>query len=151
MSRDGSLHGSVVLVGERGVLVRGRPGSGKSALVLALIDRDPAGTTLVADDRANVSAANGRLMASVPDALAGRIEIRGQGIDRRPHVSPAAIDLVVDLLPLQECPRLPSDDEAVTEIAGVALPRLCLPIGAAATDAALRVRLALDRRDRITR
>ncbi len=137
----GTVHASVALVGERGVLVRGDSGSGKTSIVLALIDADPAGNALVADDRAVLAAANGRLLASAPAELAGLIEIRGQGIVRAPHASPVVIDLVVDLMPAADCPRMPEADYSRTTIAGIALPRLALPIDC--RDGALRIRHAL--------
>ena len=99
MSEPATVHASAVLVGERGVLIRGPSGSGKSSLVLGLLVGDePATTWLIADDRVILTAAHGRLIAAAPPALAGQLEIRGQGIVRRPFVSPARLHLVVDLL-----------------------------------------------------
>ena len=69
MSEPSNVYASAVLVGERGVLIRGAAGSGKSSLALALIAADPAATRLVADDRAVLEAAGGRLLASVPEAM----------------------------------------------------------------------------------
>jgi serine kinase of HPr protein (carbohydrate metabolism regulator) len=141
MSGGPNVHASAVLVSEQGVLIRGVAGSGKSSLALALIAADPAKTWLVADDRAILEAAGGRLLARVAEPLAGLIEIRGQGIFRMRHVSPVVVRLVVDLLPPASCPRLPAADEERIDIEGVELARLMLPIGTA--DAALRVRTAL--------
>ncbi len=141
MTPGDTVHASAALVGERGVLVRGASGSGKSALVLALIADNPAANALVADDRVALAAVNGRIVASVPPALAGLIELRGQGILSQPHVSPAVIDLVVDLAPAADCPRLPEPAETRTSIAGIALPRLMLPIDR--HDGVLRIRHAL--------
>ena len=76
-----------------------------------------------------------------PAALAGRLEVRGQGIVTRPHVSPAAIGLAVDLLPAADCPRMPEDGDRFVEICGIRLPRLMLPIGC--IDGAERVQVAL--------
>ena len=132
-----TIHAGAVLIGERGVLIRGPSGSGKSALVLALLATNTERSALVADDRVHLSAANGRLIASVPSEIAGLLEVRGQGISHLPHVSPVVIDLVVDLAPPEQCPRLPSPAEEVVGIHGVNLPRLILPIGA--SDGALRV------------
>jgi HPr kinase/phosphorylase len=136
-----TLHASAVLVGEEGVLIRGGPGSGKSSLVLRLLALDPATTWLVADDRVSLAAHHGRLVAAVPETIAGKLEIRGQGIVERPCVSPVVVRLVVDLLPAAECPRLPEDHEATATVDGVAIPRLMLPIGI--TDGAERVRAAV--------
>jgi HPr kinase/phosphorylase len=141
MSDDATVHASAVLVGELGVLIRGASGSGKSSLALGLIAADPGGTWLVADDRVVLDTAGGRLLASVPEPLAGLIEIRGQGIFRVRYVSPVVARLVVDLLPPASCPRLPVAEDERADIKGVALARLMLPIGTA--DGALRVRAAL--------
>jgi serine kinase of HPr protein (carbohydrate metabolism regulator) len=138
-----TVHASAVRLGGDGVLVTGRSGSGKSALVLALIDGAPESARLIADDRVVVAADGGRLIADAPAALAGLLEIRGQGIVRYPHAAPAAITLVVELRPPGECPRYPAPEEAETIVAGVRLPRLILPEGAA--DGAVRVRAALRR------
>jgi HPr kinase/phosphorylase len=137
-----TVHASAALIGEAGVLIRGPSGSGKSSLVLALLGADPVSTRLVADDRVRVAPHHGRLVATVPKSISGKIEIRGQGVVPRPHVSPVVIRLVVDLLPAAECPRMPSPMEQRATIAGVGLPCLMLPIGA--SDAAARVRIAVE-------
>ena len=141
MSAISTFHASAALVGERGVLIRGASASGKSSLVLALIAGDCLRNALVADDRVVLAAHHGRLVATVPPELAGLIEVRGQGILRRPHVSPVVVDLVVDLAPTAECPRMPEPDER-TEIVGVAVPRLVLPVGQG--DGPLRIFAALE-------
>jgi serine kinase of HPr protein (carbohydrate metabolism regulator) len=140
------VHASAVLIGERGVLIRGASGSGKSSLTLQLMARDPARTWLVGDDWLELAARHGRLVADVPAAIAGKLEIRGQGIVARPHVAPVVIRLAVDLMPAADCPRLPEPEAMITVIDGVAIPRLMLPIGIA--DGAERVRAALDQPDR---
>ena len=136
-----TLHASVARVGDRGVLIRGRSGSGKSSLLLALVSSSSA--TLVADDRVHLAAADGRLIASVPEAIAGQMEVRGVGIVRRPFVSPVAVDLVVDLLPLAECPRLPDGEAAGAVLEGISVPRIFIAIGA--HDGVARVHAALTR------
>ena len=136
---NATVHASVARLGTRGVLIRGAAGSGKSSLLLSLIF--DAGAMLVADDRVALAASGGRLVAAAPEAIAGRMEVRGVGIVRRPYVSPATIDLVVDLLPLDECPRLPDEAERQTIIEGVAVPRIF--VAADAGGGAARVRVAL--------
>jgi serine kinase of HPr protein (carbohydrate metabolism regulator) len=135
-----TIHASAARVGERGVLIRGAPGSGKSSLLMALIFGETR-ATLVADDRVVLSVAGGRLLAAPPESIAGRMEVRGVGIIDLPYVSPAAIALVVDLVPLSECPRLPDESEARVVLHGAMLRRIFVAIGAA--DAAYRVRAAL--------
>ena len=140
MTAPSTIHASAARVGASGVLIRGIAGSGKSSLLLSLVF-GPGDVVLVADDRVIVAANGGRLIAAVPEAIAGRIEVRGVGIIRRPHVSPVPIDLVVDLLPLAECPRLPDAAEKRTVIEGIAVPRIFVAVGA--VDGPARVRAAL--------
>jgi len=141
MTAAETIHASVVAIADRGILIRGPSGSGKSSLVLALIDRDPETTRLVADDRVVIASLAGRLLAAPAPALAGKLEVRGQGIFNVAHIAEAEIRLVVDLLAADACPRLPESRDRITEIRGVALPRLMLPVGA--PDGAARTRFAL--------
>jgi len=84
-----------------------------------------------------------RVVAAAPAAIAGKLEVRGQGIVEIAHVAQATIRLVVDLLPAEKCPRMPEPQEMEMNIMGVALPRLMLPIDA--IDGPARVRFALRR------
>ena len=84
------LHASCAAQGGSGVLLLGEPGSGKSDLLLRLIDR---GFDLVADDR--VVLEDG--IVSAPAALAGLIEVRGIGIIRHAYIPEARLVLVVRL------------------------------------------------------
>lgn len=147
MANDNSdpetIHACAVLVSGHGVLIRGESGAGKSSLALALLFGGPADATLVADDRVVLSTSGGRVAASVPDAIAGLMEVRGVGIVHLPHVARAAIDLVADLVPLDACPRLPDKGEASVEIGGIQLPRIFIAIGS--SDGAPRIRAALAR------
>ena len=96
-----TAHASCVLVGRSAILIRGPAGSGKSRLALALLDTAKNGllpfARLVADDRVQLLAAHGRLVARAPAAIAGKIEVRGFGIRAVGHESPALVGLVVDL------------------------------------------------------
>lgn len=81
------------------MLLIGPPGSGKSDLLLRLIDR---GFALVADDRVEIE--NG--IACAPPALAGLLEVRGLGIVRLTCVARAALALAVSLGgPVSRLPR----------------------------------------------
>jgi HPr kinase/phosphorylase len=124
-----TIHASAVLVGARAVLIRGPAGSGKSRLALALIEAGASGalpfTRLVGDDRVHVEAAHGRLLVRPANALAGLIEVRGLGIRRVLFEPLAAVGLVIDLA-AADAERLPAPETAVTEVAGIALPRLAV-------------------------
>jgi HPr kinase/phosphorylase len=129
---NSTVHASAVLVGTRGLLIRGDSGAGKSKLVLGLIAAAAEGrlafARLVADDRVFITAAHGRLIARVPRELAGLLEIRGLGIRRLPHEPAAVIRLVVDLA-AAATERMPPAAATETEIEGVRLPRLAVAPG----------------------
>lgn len=119
----------------RAVLLRGPSGSGKSDLALRLIDR---GWRLVADDQVEIEARAGRLIASAPPVIAGRMEVRGLGIVAQPPFGDATVVLVVDLVAPDAIERLPEPVHCI--LAGVDLPLLLLaPFEASA---AAKVRLA---------
>ena len=129
MTTSPTIHASAVLVGARALLIRGVSGCGKSALAYALIRAAENGfARLVGDDRVHVEAANGRVLVRPADALNGLIEIRGLGIRRLPFEPVAVVSLVVDLR-ATDAGRLPAPESAVTEVAGVPLPRLAVAPG----------------------
>jgi len=73
------------------VLLLGSSGSGKSDLLLRLIDR---GFTLVADDRVDLEDG----LASPAAGLEGLVEMRSLGILRMPYQAPVRLALVCELL-----------------------------------------------------
>ncbi len=122
------IHASCAARDGQGVLLLGPPGSGKSDLVLRLLDR---GFQLVADDRVDIDHG----MASPPAALAGLLEVRGLGLLRLPYAAEARLALTVELARGE---RLPTP---------ATHPMLDLPlvqIDPAACSAPHRVALALD-------
>ena len=132
MNQSPTIHASAVLVGARAVLIQGPPGSGKSSLALALLHAAAQGllpfARLVADDRAHIEAAHGRLLVRPAPALAGLIEVRGLGIRRLPFEPLAVAGLVVEL-GRTDAERLPQPDRRRADIAGVVLPRLGVATG----------------------
>jgi HPr kinase/phosphorylase len=138
-----TIHASAVLVGARAVLIRGAAGSGKSSLAFALIRAGETGALpfarLVGDDRVHLEATHGRLLVRPAEALTSLIEIRGLGIRRVPFEPLAVVGLIVDL-GATDAERLPRENSAVTEVAGVTLPRLAVAPG---TDPVLLVFAAL--------
>lgn len=88
------VHGSVVAVAGRGVLILGASGAGKSGLALRMM---AIGARLVADDRVDIARRDGALIASAPAALRGLIEARGVGLLRAEALSEAPLALAVDL------------------------------------------------------
>ena len=128
-----TLHASAVLIGSRAALIRGPAGSGKSHLALALIGAAATGrirfARLVADDRVELTVSHGRLLVSPPAALAGLIEVRGLGVRRVAFEAVAVASLVVDLAAV-DGERIPAASAQVTDIGGIALPRLPVAAGA---------------------
>ena len=98
------VHGTSVALGGDGILLRGPSGSGKSDLALRLIDE---GGRLVADDQTELRLSGDDISMTAPDAIAGRMEVRGIGILRVPTVAAAPLRLVVDLVPSSAIERLP--------------------------------------------
>jgi HPr kinase/phosphorylase len=127
-----TIHASAVLVGARAVLIRGPAGSGKSRLVLNLIQAAASGrvvfTRLVADDRVHVEAVHGRLIVRPPAALAGLLEVRGLGIQQLQYEPMAVISWVVDL-DVAAVTRLPDAAAAHADVAGVSIRRLAIAPG----------------------
>lgn len=115
-------HATAVLLGDRGVLIRGASASGKSLLALMLLSDFAARgrfARLVADDRVILRRQDGRLVARVPDGIAGLIEVRGLGLSPMPYERRAVIDLVIDLVGPESAPRLPDATSTTLEGATV--------------------------------
>lgn len=122
------FHGNALLLCEKGLLLRGPSGSGKSALSLELIAWSKAQgdfARLVADDRVGLEARGGRLVARPHPAIAGIMEIRGLGLASVPFEAACVLHAVVDLHPDAEAPqRYPEDSEKSVLLCGIQLPRL---------------------------
>ncbi|MBE0533064.1 MAG: HPr kinase/phosphatase C-terminal domain-containing protein [Rhodospirillales bacterium] len=113
------VHASCVAMDGLGVLIRGKAGSGKSDLAARLIDQDG---RLVADDRVDLAAREGALIASAPAAIAGLLEVRGVGILRMAHLTEATIGLIVDMVGPDDVERVP--EPAFCDYMGVVVPLL---------------------------
>jgi len=132
-----TVHGSTVATGGRAVLITGPSGSGKSDLALRLVDR---GFILVSDDQTIVKKDGGRLVASAPPTIAGKLEIRGIGIIDMEQIDNVPVALIVELT--GDIQRMP-DDSRERPILGIKLP--LITIDAMTASAPSKVVLALDR------
>jgi serine kinase of HPr protein (carbohydrate metabolism regulator) len=108
------IHATAVALDGAAALLLGPPGAGKSDLALrcilqgAWIDGRHCLATLVADDQVIVEQhGGGGLVAHPPDAIVGRIEVRGLGIMKVPNVQGAEVALAVELVPPAAIERLP--------------------------------------------
>jgi hypothetical protein len=119
------LQASAVAIGGRALLIEGPPGSGKSSLVLALLDR---GAGLIGDDAVTLRAEGDRLIAAPPPNIAGLIEVRGVGLVRMASAPPAPVALILTLGGPPP-PRLPEPPLPRRTLAGVAIPLLAFDPG----------------------
>ena len=119
-----NIYATLVNIGDKGVLIRGKSGSGKSDLALRLIYEKNA--KLVADDRVNVENIDGVLIGSSPVEIFGKLEIRNLGIAILDDaINKSSINLIVDLVENRnELERLPEIE--FEEILDVKIPKIKL-------------------------
>lgn len=130
-----TVHTSCVAIDGQAVLIGGRSGRGKSDLALRLIDR---GATLVSDDYTLVRPVEGRLLATAPETIAGKIEVRGVGVLEYPVERDVPVALLVDLD--LDATRLPLAGQS-RMVAGVAVP--VIGLNALEASAPIKVEAAL--------
>lgn len=114
-------HATCILIKGKGVLLEGPSGAGKSDLALRLMSL---GAQLVSDDYITLSKKAGALVATAPEKIAGKMEVRGLGLIDINHAREAAIDLVIELKPREHVPRLSKGNTKTLE--GVSIPTLTL-------------------------
>ena len=101
-----NIHATSVFLNNKGILILGGSGSGKSDLALRLIEQ--ASAILIADDRTDLRVENKDVYASCPENLKGLLEVRGVGIVKKPTITQAKIKLVVELVKnIKDIERLP--------------------------------------------
>lgn len=90
-----TLHGSAVALRDRGLLITGEPGAGKTTLASEMM---AAGAGLVADDWVVIERGRaGGLVMSAPSPIAGLMELRGIGLVRLPYTDQAPLTVIADL------------------------------------------------------
>jgi serine kinase of HPr protein (carbohydrate metabolism regulator) len=132
-----NLHASTVAMDGRAVLISGPSGSGKSDLALRMLDK---GFILVSDDRTIIRKEGAKLVASPPETIKGKLEVRGIGIVEIGHVTDVPVALIVELK--SDIERLP-DDSRERLLLGVGIP--LVSVDAMTASAPSKVALALDR------
>ena len=139
-----SLHGVLLQVYGRGVLITGDSGIGKSEIALELIKR---GHILVADDRVDVYRAHNQIFGVPAEVLEDMLELRGVGLlniaDMFGGMSTTGktdIDCIINLCksdPEEEFDRLGFNNEQVETLFGIDIPKLNIPIGEGRSVAAM--------------
>lgn len=116
-----NIHATCVSYFGKGILIRGKSGSGKSDLALRLImDK---GCTLIGDDRVDIFAKRGKLKAYGIKTIANMLEVRGIGLAHFSSKKSAEVYLIVDLVKDSSCiERLPEPE--TEELEGVIVPKI---------------------------
>ncbi len=120
-----NIHASAIIINNKGILVRGESGSGKSLLVLQCLDVFDKKSALIADDRVDISLENGEIYMHTPKNIEGLIELRGRGVIKKEHENRAKLDLIIDLV--DEFDRYPQEDEFFITLKGIKFPRCPIP------------------------
>lgn len=130
-----TIHGGLLSIYGKGVLVTGESGMGKSEIALELIKR---GHLLVADDRVDCYRIHNKIIGKAPDLLREMLEIRGIGIinvSRMFGVSSVLpkteINFEVHLetwKPDQDYDRVGIEEKKQENILGIDIPKLIVPV-----------------------
>lgn len=130
-----SLHGTLLNVYGKGVLIVGDSGMGKSELALELIKR---GHVLVADDRVVTSRIHNQIIGRAPELLEGVLEVRGIGIINVMQMFGASaildeieVDVVISLEHWdqdKDYDRFGDVNLQFTRILGIDIPKLIFPV-----------------------
>lgn len=124
--RSITVHATCVTFSRSAALIRGPSGVGKSDLALRFLflsRRGPAAVEapmLVADDQVILARSGTTLLAQAPEAIRGKIEVRGVGIVQVKHVLEAEVVALVDLVAPQEVERMPEPPRE--QVLGVSIP-----------------------------
>ncbi|WP_232505375.1 HPr(Ser) kinase/phosphatase [Erysipelothrix larvae] len=130
-----NIHGVLMNVFGKGVLMIGESGMGKSEVALELILR---GHSLIADDRVDCWVVRNRVMGTSPELTRGLLEIRGIGIidvtqmfGVRAFLEQEHVDFVIEFQPWDSknvYRRIGIEDEEIFEIFDEKLPKLVFPV-----------------------
>ena len=138
LAEEDTMSGVLLSVYNKGVLLVGESGMGKSETALELIRH---GHVLIADDRVDVQRIHNSIFGHAPKFLKGLLEIRGIGIiDVEKMFGASAlgdstqIDLIIRLEPYdpeQEYNRIGDELQRYTRVLDVLIPTIILPLSAA--------------------
>jgi HPr kinase/phosphorylase len=130
-----NLHGVLLSIYGKGVLIIGESGMGKSEIALELIRK---GHVLIADDRVDVCRVHNTIIGRPPELLQGFLEIRGIGVIDIVQMFGASsildkihVDFVVNLERWdseKEYARIGIEDEEYLNILDVNIPQILFPV-----------------------
>ena len=135
LAESDTIHGVLMSVFGKGVLITGESGMGKSELGLELIRK---GHVLIADDRVDVQRVHNNIFGHSPELLKGLLELRGIGIIDVGRMFGASalldtmrIDFVVYLekwIDGKAYKRVGVDDSSTLSILGLQVPKMIFPV-----------------------
>lgn len=103
-------HACALEINDIGILILGKSGSGKTSLMLGLIERaklEKLSAWMITDDQVFLNIDGEKLIASAPESTAGLVELRGHGIIKKPHKKSCEIKVVITILDDENIERMP--------------------------------------------
>ncbi|MCI8540666.1 MAG: HPr(Ser) kinase/phosphatase [Erysipelotrichaceae bacterium] len=135
LAASDTLHGGLINIYGKGVLIRGESGMGKSEIALELVKR---GHLLVADDRVDIYRIHNKIVGQPPEMLRGMLEIRGIGVINIQRmfgiasiVSKAEVALEICLMPWErnaDYDRVGIENKKYDNLLGVEVPKIVIPV-----------------------
>lgn len=137
-------HATAVALGDAAAIIVGPSGSGKSDFALRCLAMAPnpicaRSFKLVSDDQTQLSIVDGRLIATCPPTIAGKIEVRGIGIVEVNWCDNLEVALIVNLTQ-RHVLRLPAEEER-ERLLGISVR--CISLNPWEVSAPLKLALAL--------
>lgn len=130
-----NIHGVLLSIYGKGVVITGDSGVGKSETALELIRR---GHVLVADDRVDVTRIHNTIFGRAPEILRGMLEIRGIGIidvtkmfGASSSLDNSEIDVIIHLEKWddqKQYERVGIEEEVLANILGLDIPKTTIPV-----------------------
>ena len=105
-------HACALEINEIGIIIKGKSGSGKTSLMLGLLEHaklEKLNALLIADDQVFLNVDDEKLIASAPENTAGLVELRGYGILKTPHKKSCEIKVVINILQDEKIERMPDE------------------------------------------
>lgn len=119
------VQGTAIAIDDKGVLIVGPSGSGKSLLALQLLQSAKLAQLpayLISDDLVYLARDDAKLILNAPDRLQGQIELRGAGIISRAFKPSATLNVLVEFVDQTE--RLPDERQLTGVVEGVKVSRV---------------------------